>query len=95
MDTSLLDPALTATMSTTRRLRPRKSTGVIVPESPREPIHDDDNRNKRHAVTGEVERWYEGQKPLWVAVLDATGRVYQPVFVGTTPLEIMWEVDET
>jgi hypothetical protein len=49
---------------------------------------------ERHAETGEVERWYEGQKALWAAALDEARKYYQPVFAGKTPLEIWWEVDE-
>jgi hypothetical protein len=48
----------------------------------------------RHTTTGESVRWYEEQKPLWAEAISVARRIYMPTFVGKTPLEVIWDVDQ-
>jgi hypothetical protein len=49
---------------------------------------------QRHTDAGESVRWYEEQKPIWAAALDAARNVFLPTLAGKAPLEVMLEVDQ-
>jgi hypothetical protein len=49
---------------------------------------------QRHTDAGESVHWYEEQKAIWAAALDAAKNVFLPTLAGKAPLEVMLEVDQ-